>query len=72
MSKVDKHSIELLRKLASDLQGAPYPGQEFDMELYRIWYEHVQQNVQSALEYLDSQFPSDKKDIDKSIEKIVK
>ena len=72
MAKADKEAAELLKRLASDLQGAPYPGENFDMELYRIWYEHVQQNVQSSFEFLDSHFPSDKKDIDKTIEKIVK
>jgi len=71
MAKADKKQIELLRRLASDLQGAPYPGESFDMELYKIWYEHIQQTAQESLEFLNSHFPS-QKEIEKSIEKIVK
>lgn len=63
---------EKMRQLVSDVQGAPYPGDEFEPELYRIWYEHVQKNAQDCFEFLDANFPSDKKDVKKTIQKIFK
>lgn len=71
MSKADKKCVELLKRLTSDLHGAPYPGDDFNMELYRIWYEHIQESSQECLEYLEANYPT-QKDIDKTLEKIVK
>lgn len=46
----------LLKALASELQGAPFP-QTVTRELYSIWYEHVQKTTQDALEYLAQNAP---------------
>ena len=40
MDKILKECSEKLRKLVSDVQGAPYPG-SLENELYMIWYEHI-------------------------------
>lgn len=42
MDKKVKQCIEMLRQLVSDVQGAPYPGEDINKELYSIWYEHAQ------------------------------
>lgn len=63
---------EKMRQLVSDVQGAPYPGDEFEPELYQIWYEHVQKNAQDCFEFLDAHFPSDQKDVKKTIQKLLK
>lgn len=49
---------EKLRKLVSDVQGAPYPA-SVNNELYSIWYEHIQRDALEAFEYLDENFPKD-------------
>lgn len=73
---MDKKTItefaEKMRQLVSDVQGAPYPGENFEPELYTIWYEHVQRNAQDCFEFLDANFPADKKDIKKTIQKLFK
>jgi len=46
----------ILKALASELQGAPFP-KTVTKELYAIWYEHVQKAAQDALEYLDRNAP---------------
>ena len=43
MDKKFKECSEKLRKLVSDIQGAPYPG-NLDDELYYIWYEIISIN----------------------------
>lgn len=48
---MDDRGTALLRRLMSDIEGAPFPGAT-DPELYAIWYEHAQRNAQEALEYL--------------------
>lgn len=49
---MDKQGFKIMRKLISDIDGAPYPN-TIDNELYTIWYEHVQQIAQEALEFLN-------------------
>ena len=69
MDKKFKECSEKLRKLVSDIQGAPYPG-TVDDELYYIWYEHVQRNAMECYEFLDEYFPTDQKDISKALDNI--
>ncbi|MCQ2611837.1 MAG: hypothetical protein MJ169_08835 [Treponema sp.] len=71
MDKKTLECIELLRTLVSDIQGAPYPGEEVNPKLYSIWYEHVQRDAVNAFEFLDENFP-DKKEISKTIDKLFK
>ena len=56
---MDKRGFAILRQLASDVEGAPYPG-SIKSELYTIWYEHVQRIAQEALEFLDENDPDNK------------
>lgn len=70
--KTTAEFAEKMRQLVSDVQGAPYPGNEFEPELYQIWYEHVQKNAQDCFEFLDANFPAAKKEMKKSIQKILK
>ena len=69
MDKKFKECSEKLRKLVSDIQGAPYPG-NVDDELYYIWYEHVQRNAMECYEFLDEYFLTDQKDISKAFDNI--
>ena len=62
--------LPMIRQLVSDVQGAPYPGDGFEPELYSIWYEHVQKNAQECFEFLDANFPTEKKGIEKAIQKM--
>ena len=71
MDKKTKECIRMLRNLVSDVQGAPYPGDDIKSELYTIWYEHAQRAAVECFEVLDANFPRDKKAITKSIEKIL-
>jgi hypothetical protein len=48
---MEKKELELLRKLISAIEGAPYPDEGINGELYAIWYEHTQQIAQEALEF---------------------
>ncbi len=64
--------LSMIRLLVSDVQGAPFPGQNFEPELYSIWYEHVQRNAQECFEFLDENFPADKEGINKTIQKMFK
>ena len=57
MDKQLQKCIEIMRNLVSDIQGAPYPGEEVKPELYAIWYEHVQRGAQNCFEFLDENFP---------------
>lgn len=56
MTKKFKESTEKLRNLVSDVQGAPFPG-TFSIELYTIWYEHIQSHALDALEFLGTEIP---------------
>jgi hypothetical protein len=49
---MDKEGFKIMRRLISDIDGAPYPNTVND-ELYTIWYEHVQVIAQEALEFLN-------------------
>jgi hypothetical protein len=69
MDKKFKECSEKLRKLVSDIQGAPYPG-NLDDELYYIWYEHVQRNAMECYEFLDEYFPTDQKEVSKALDDI--
>ena len=69
MDKKLKECGEKLRKLVSDVQGAPYPG-NLDDELYYIWYEHVQRNAMECYEFLDEYFPTDQKEVSKALDDI--
>ena len=71
MDKKTKECIRMLRNLVSDVQGAPYPGDDIKSELYTIWYEHAQRAAVECFEFLDVNFQRDKKAITKSIEKIL-
>ncbi|MCI5829392.1 MAG: hypothetical protein UHY90_11365 [Treponema sp.] len=69
-----KENIEeltkLMRQLVSDVQGAPFPGPNFEPELYSIWYEHVQRGAQNCFEYLDEHFPIDNTEFKNSLNKM--
>lgn len=71
MDKKLDECIEIMRNLVSDIQGAPYPGEEVKPELYSIWYEHVQRDAVNAFEFLDKNYP-DKSDIAKTVDKFFK
>ena len=64
--------VALMRHLLSDVQGAPYPGDDFEAELYKIWYEHLQRNAQNCFEFLDEFFPMEQKEIDDILKKMLK
>ena len=72
MDKKVKQCIDMLRQLVSDVQGAPYPGEDIDKELYAIWYEHAQSAAVKCFEYLDDNFPEEKEDFDKTLNKMFK
>ena len=61
MQKLLKECAEKLRKLVSDVQGAPYPG-NLENELYMIWYEHIQKTAIECFEFLDENIPQEKDD----------
>ena len=67
MDKKIKKSVEMMRQLVSDVQGAPYPGDDFQPELYRIWYEHAQKAAVDCFEYLDDNFPQEKNEFSKKL-----
>jgi hypothetical protein len=52
--------VKMIRQLVSDIQGAPYPGDQVESELYTIWYEHVQKAAVECFEFLDENFPLQK------------
>lgn len=70
MSKKLKECVKKLRSLVSDVQGAPYPG-NVNGELYYIWYEHVQKNAMDCFEFLDENFPKEKEDIKRDLQKVI-
>lgn len=47
-------AVDLLKKLISLLEGAPYPA-SIDNDLYTIWYEHSREAVGDALGFLNEQ-----------------
>lgn len=70
MDKKTKQCVDMLRQLVSDVQGAPYPGDDIKSELYSIWYEHAQRAAVDCFEFLDENFPKEAKDVDKKIDKL--
>ncbi len=72
MDKKTKECVKLLRELVSDVQGAPYPGDEIRSELYSIWYEHAQRAAVNCFEFLDENFPKEQLELDKTIDKLFK
>lgn len=74
MSKKDEFEtcLRMMRQLVSDIQGAPYPGEDLEPELYKIWYEHVQKAGVECLEYLDANFPMEAQDINETLDKFFK
>lgn len=72
MSKKIEQCVTLMRQLVTDIQGAPYPGEDFELELYRIWYEHAQKVAVECFEYMEEQFPGDRENFEKSIDKLLK
>ncbi|MDD7417176.1 MAG: hypothetical protein SPI86_04545 [Treponemataceae bacterium] len=70
MDKKFKECTERLRKLVSDIQGAPYPGDVQD-ELYFIWYEHVQKSALECYEFLDKNFPDEAGDVGKTLTEVL-
>lgn len=71
MTRKTKNTAELMRQLVADIQGAPYPS-DVSGELYSIWYEHIQRDAMTALEYIDEHYPSDiSDDLDKTLEKVL-
>lgn len=53
---MDKRGFAILRKLISDVEGAPFPN-AVNNELYTMWYEHAKIIAQDALEFLDQYDP---------------
>lgn len=72
MDKKVKQCIDMLRQLVSDVQGAPYPGEDIDKELYAIWYEHAQSAAVKCFEYLDEHFSEEPADVTKKLDKLLK
>ena len=68
----EQECLRLMRQLVSDVQGAPYPGDGLEVEVYAIWYEHAQRYAGQCLEFINSNFPLEQKIISKSIEKLLK
>ena len=63
---------KLMRQLVSDVQGAPFPSEKIEQELYSIWYEHVQRGAQNCFEFLEQHFPLDNSEFKDSLKKIFK
>ena len=72
MSKKMQECIDMMRQLVTDIQGAPYPGDDFEPELYRIWYEHAQKAAVDCFEYLEENFPMERENFEKSLKQFFK
>lgn len=70
MDKKAKQCIQMLRDLVSDVQGAPFPGDNLKSELYEIWYEHTQRSAVECFEFLNDNFPEEQKELNKTIDKM--
>jgi hypothetical protein len=64
---MDGRGFAILRRLMSDVEGAPSPG-VMKHELYSIWYEHAQTVAQEALEYLNTSDPNHGPDIEEPLD----
>jgi hypothetical protein len=56
MNSQFKECTERLKKLVSEVQGAPYPS-AVNSELYSIWYEHIQKAALDCFEFLSENVP---------------
>lgn len=70
MDKKAKECIQMLRDLISDVQGAPFPGENINSELYTIWYEHAQKVAVECFEFLNANFPKEQTELGKTIDKL--
>lgn len=70
MKKILDECVQKLRNLVSEVQGAPYPANIND-ELYYIWYEHAQKTALDSFEFLNENFPKEKDEIKKDIQRKV-
>lgn len=70
MDKKAKECVEMLRDLVSSVQGAPFPSDGVDPELYSIWYEHAQRSAVACFEYLNANFPKEQAELGKTIDKL--
>ncbi|MBR5646955.1 MAG: hypothetical protein K6E97_02395 [Treponema sp.] len=70
MDKKTKECIQMMRDLVSDVQGAPFPGEEITSELYSIWYEHAQRAAVECFEFLNANFPKEQAELSKTIDKM--
>ncbi|MCR5725395.1 MAG: hypothetical protein K6G80_09955 [Treponema sp.] len=70
MNKKFQECVDMMRQLVTDIQGAPYPGDDFEPELYRIWYEHAQRAAVDCFEYLEETFPKEKENFEKSLKQL--
>lgn len=71
MDKKMSKCIALMQTLVSDIQGAPFLGSDFSMELYSIWYEHAQRDAAEAFEYLDENF-ANREEIIRAIDNLLR
>lgn len=70
MDKKTKECIQMVRDLISDVQGAPFPGENINSELYTIWYEHAQKVAVECFEFLNANFPKEQTELGKTIDKL--
>lgn len=64
--------VTLMRELVSNVQGAPYPGEDINKELYYIWYEHAQSAAVECFRFLSEYFPEEEKKIISDIDNLIK
>ena len=71
MDKKVLECVKMLRGLVSDVQGAPFPGEDIKTELYQIWYEHAQKAAVQCFEYLNDNFPKEQEELNKAIGRMI-
>lgn len=64
--------VTLMRELVSNVQGAPYPGDDINKELYYIWYEHAQKSAVECFRFLNEYFPEEEKKVISDIDNLIK
>ncbi|MDR2897684.1 MAG: hypothetical protein LBU99_02635 [Spirochaetaceae bacterium] len=70
MNSQFKECTEKLRKLVSEVQGAPYPN-AVNSELYSIWYEHIQNAALECFEFLSENMPPEKTNFTKDLKEFL-
>lgn len=70
MDKKTMQCIKMLRGLVSNVQGAPFPGDDMKPELYKIWYEHAQISAVECFEFLNDNFPEEQTELNKTIDRL--